>query len=372
MKHLLLTFSYTFILSLKLYSQTTYVFFGSFNRDTATDGIYVYTLDTHTGVLSKVSANNSVVNPSYLTLSPDGKYLYACTESQTKNSGSVSSYQFDPREGTLKYLNTEKSGGENPAYLTVNKSGKWLVNANFTGGSIAVYPLSEDGKIAPSVQILKFTEGSIHPQRQDRSHIHAVVFSPEQNTLFCPDLGADKIRSFNFDPSQPLPLQAESFVKTLPGSGPRHLAFHPNGKFAYCIEELSGTVSAYIYKNGLLENVQRVFTHPKNYKGAILSADIQVSPDGKFLYTSNRGDQNNIAIFSVRKNGRLKFRGYQSSLGEHPRIFALDPTGRFLIVTNQVSGNAFVFKRNKKTGALESTGSGVEIRNVSFVKIRQY
>lgn len=371
MKHIL-TFSFALIFSLKLYSQTTYVFFGSYNRDTSTDGIYVYSLDTNTGELSKISINNSVFNPSYLTLSPNGKFLYACTESQTKNAGSVSSYEFDPQKGTLTFLNSQKSGGENPVYLTVNKSGKWLVNANYTEASISVYPLSEDGRINPSVQIFQFTEGSITPGRQDLSHIHSAVFSPEQDYMFFPDLGADKIRSFQFHSLKSQPLQAENFIKSTPGGGPRHFTFHPNGKFAYCIEELGGAISVYKYQNGKLDSIQRIITHPKNYKGALLSADIHISPDGKFLYASNRGDQNNISIFSIKKDGTLKAMGYQSSLGEHPRIFAIDPTGHFLIVTNLVSGNVFVFRRNIKTGFLKKTGTEVKINNVSFVQIRQY
>ncbi len=368
----LVAFLFALIFSQNLYSQTTYVFFGSYNRDTSTDGIYVYRLDTNTGELTKISTNNSVFNPSYLTLSPNGRFLYACTESQTKNAGSVSSYEFDPEKGTLNFLNSQKSGGENPVYLTVSKSGKWLVNANYTEASISAYPLSEDGMINPSTQIFQFTEGSITPGRQDRSHVHSAIFSPEQGHIFFPDLGADKIRSFQFDSSKSQPLQAESFIKSYPGSGPRHLTFHPNGKFAYCIEELGGAVSVYKYSDGQLDSIQRIITHPKNYKGAVSGADIHVSPDEKFLYASNRGDQNNISIFSIKKDGTLKPIGYQSSLGEHPRIFAIDPTGHFLIVTNLVSGNVFVFRRNMKTGLLKKAGNEVKIANVSFVQIRQY
>jgi len=150
------------------------------------------------------------------------------------------------------------------------------------------------------------------------------------------------------------------------------LTFHPNGKFAYCIEELSGSISVYKYENGLLDSIQRIITHPKNYKGFVMSADIHISPDGKFLYASNRGDQNNISIFSIKEDGTLKAIGYQSSLGEHPRIFAIDPSGHFLIVTNMVSGNVFVFKRNKKTGLLTKVGNEVKINNVSCVQIKQY
>lgn len=369
----ILTFFYALIFSGSVFSQATYVFFGSYNKDTGTDGIYVYNLNMKTGKLKKISANNSVFNPSYLTLSPNGKYLYACTESQTKNAGSVSSYAFDPANGTLHFLNSQKSGGENPVYLSTDQSGRWLVNANYTEGSISVFPLSEDGRINPEVQLFHFTEGStVNPKRQDRSHVHSAVFSPNQNQVFFPDLGADLIRSYSFDSLEVKPLHNPNSISSIAGSGPRHLAFHPNGKFAYCIEELAGAVSVYEYNSGRLHAIQRIFTHPEGYKGAILSSDIHVSPDGKFLYASNRGDQNNFSIFSIDTDGKLTSIGYKSSRGVHPRTFAIDPSGKFLIATNMISGNSVVFRRNIKTGSLTKTGNQIRIKNVSTVKVRQY
>ncbi|WP_228435767.1 lactonase family protein [Chryseobacterium pennipullorum] len=333
---------------LKLYSQDTYVFFGSFNWDKDTEGIYVYQLDTLKGKLSKVSSAGGVLNPSFLALSPNGKYLFACTESKTKNAGSVSSFAFDPGKKTLRFINSQKSGGENPVYLTVHQSGKWLVNGNYTEGSFAVYPLGADGTIQPAVQNFRFSEGSVDPGRQERAHIHAAVFSPESDYLFLPDLGADKIRAYQFESekSEPAVIAEKPFTATTPGSGPRHFTFHPNGKFAYCIEEMGGAVSAYAYKNGQLNNLQRIYTHSEQYKNNFEGSDIHISPDGRFLYASNRGSENNIAIFSIQNDGTLKTAGYQSTRGKHPRTFALDETGKFMIVTNVVSGDAFVFRRD--------------------------
>lgn len=369
----ILTFLFIVFFSSFSYSQKTFVFFGSYNKSNSSDGIYVYSLDTSRGTLKKISSNNSVFNPSFLTISPNDKYLYACTESQTKNAGSVSSYEFDFQNGTLNYLNSHKSGGENPVFLTVHKSGKWLINANYTEGSISVFPLSENGKIEAATQILHFTEGSnIISKRQDRAHIHAAVFSPKHDYVFFPDLGGDKIWFYHFDTLNLQPLQNEGFIKSMHGSGPRHLIFHPNGQYVYCIEELAGAISVYNFHNGKLDSIQRIFTHPNDYKGFVMSADIHISPDGKFLYASNRGDQNNISIFSIHEDGTLKEIGYQSTLGEHPRIFAIDSSGNFLIVTNLISDNVIVFRRDINTGLLKKVGKKVNIENVSFVQIRHF
>ncbi|ASK32695.1 6-phosphogluconolactonase [Chryseobacterium sp. T16E-39] len=350
------------------------MFFGSFNRDKTTEGLYVYRMDTLRGKLKKISSVKGILNPSFLTLSPDGKYLFACTESKTKNAGSVSSFKFNPEDGKLTFINSQKSGGENPVYLTVHQSGRWLVNGNYTEGSISVYPISENGRINPRAQRYQFSEGSINEDRQDRSHIHSTVFSPDFKDLFAPDLGADKIRSYHFksDETEPLQVAEQPFVTTIAGTGPRHFTFHPNGKFAYCIEELGGAVDAYSYNDGKLEAIQRINTHTDEVKENFESSDIHISPDGRFLYASNRGDENNIAIFSIRENGTLEIVGYQPTFGKQLRVFDIDEMGNFLIVTNASTGNAFVFKRDIKTGLLKKVGRKVKIYGVSTVKIRRY
>lgn len=334
----------------------------------------MYELDTISGKLSKVTTFTGILNPSFLTVSPDGKYVFACTESKTKNGGSVSSFEFNPKNKTLTFISKQKSGGENPVYITVHKNGKWLVNGNYTEGSISVYPISEGGKIEPFVQNFQFTEGSVDKGRQDRAHIHSTVFSPDFSYLFCPDLGADKIRAYQFKNENTEPLQKAEvpFTKTISGSGPRHFTFHPSGKFAYCIEEMGGAVSVYSYENGKLSDLQRINTHSEKYKEDFESSDVHISPDGKFLYASNRGNENNIAIFSIQNDGTLKTIGYQSVKGKHPRVFGLDPSGKFLIATNAQSGNVVVFKRNPETGLLKKVGKKITIESVSCVQIRKY
>ena len=230
MKKLFILFI-TIFSCLQLYAQHTYVFFGSFNWEKETEGIYVYELNTQNGKLSKIASVSGISNPSFIALSPDGKYLFACTESKTKNGGSVSSFEFNAEKKSLQFISTQSSGGENPVYLTVHPSGKWLVNGNYTEGSVSVYPISGNGTLEPFVQNIQFSDGSVNPDRQDRAHIHSTVFSPDSDYLFLPDLGADKIRAYRFYGEKNTPLQEAEipFIKTTLGAGPRHFTFHPNG-----------------------------------------------------------------------------------------------------------------------------------------------
>ncbi|WP_343616779.1 lactonase family protein [Flavobacterium sp.] len=355
------------------FSQNTYVFLGSYNRDKSAEAIQIYQLDTLNGKLTKVTSAKNIINPSYLTVSPNGKYVYACTDTKTPNAGSVSSFEFNPENKTLTFLNSQRSGGENPVYVSVHKNGKWLANANYTEGSVSVYPLLENGKIDSIVQNFQYMDGSTHKERQTRSHVHSAVFSPECDFLFLPDLGADKIRCYAFDSNlkKPLVETQNPFTKTDLEAGPRHFTFHPNQKFGYCIEEMAGQISVYKYENGILNKIQRIATHPDNIKEGFESSDIHISPDGKFLYATNRGKENNIAIFSIDENGLLKNIGYQSTLGKHPRIFAIDESGKFLVATNVTTGNVIVFKRDLKTGLLKKTGKQIKMENVSCVQIKK-
>ena len=367
-------FFFTLFVSFNFYSQNSYVFVGSYNSDKNKEGIYVFQLDTLTGNLKKITSVKNILNPSYLTVSPNGKYIFACTETKTPNAGSVSSFEFNSKNKTLTFINSQKSGGENPVYLSVHKNEKWLVDANYTQGSVSVYPITTDGKINPIAQNFSYSEGSINKERQDRSHVHSAVFSPNYDFIFLPDLGADKIRSYRFDctKEQPLSENQYPFTQTTLGSGPRHFTFHPDGKFAYCVEELTGTISVYKYEDGKLDAIQRINAHSEEFKEGFNSGDIHISSDGRFLYASNRGEENNIAIFSIESNGRLKTIGYQSTFGKTPRIFTIDSTGKFLIVANQSSGNVIVFKRNSVTGLLKKSGTEIKVENASCVQIKQY
>ncbi|MBP9881377.1 MAG: lactonase family protein [Chitinophagales bacterium] len=353
----------------------TYLFVGTYTDGKPDKGIYIYEFNSKTGNLKKVGNGENITNPSYLTISPDGNFIYACTDTKLPNAGSVSAFRFDSISGSLTFINKQNSGGENPVYLTTNENNGFIINANYTEGTVSVFSTNLNGSLNPYGQLIQFEGNSTNIRRQDKSHIHAAVFSNDFKYIFFPDLGADKIRVFEFDTSklQPLmPLENLDFI-AIPGSGPRHFTFHPNNRFAYCINELSGNVSAFKYENGKLDSIQSIFSYSK-LQDEYNSADIHISPDGLFLYASNRWDnENTISIFTIDQlNGKLELINHQSTYGEHPRSFTLDPTGNFLIVANQVSNNIIVFKRNVKTGLLTKTGKEINVHGPSCVKMRTF
>lgn len=353
----------------------SYLFVGSYTGGKPDTGIYLYELNPKSGQLKKISTVNNITNPSFLTISPNGNYLYACTDTKIPNAGSVSAFLIDSINGKLVFVNKQASGGENPVYLTVHKSNKFIVNGNYTQGNVSVFTANQNGSLNPYSQLIQFKDSSINKTRQDKAHIHATIFLPNNDFIFLPDLGSDKIRIFKFDSSvtKPVILTNDYTVKTFAGSGPRHFTFHPNSKFAYCIEELSGMLSVYSYSNGILDSIQRLFSYSKK-QISYASADIHISPDGLFLYTSNRGEkENTIAIFSINPtNGKLNLIGHQQTYGEHPRNFTIDPTGNFLLVANQITNNIVVFKRNLKTGLLIKTNNDIKVKNPSCLQLRNY
>jgi 6-phosphogluconolactonase (cycloisomerase 2 family) len=235
--------------------------------------------------------------------------------------------------------------------------------------------VNTNGSLASFSRIVLFDGKSVNKERQERSHIHSAIFSPDQHYLFLPDLGADRIWRLSFDPLKEPPIfdTAIQNTYTVPGSGPRHFVFHPYLGYAYCIEELSGTVQAYAYTGDRLDTIQRIAAHYKKHKGDYSSADIHISPDGRFLYASNRGKENNIAIFAIDcYTGKLKLIGLQSTFGDHPRNFIIDPTGRFLLAANQISGDVVVFRRNLQTGLLIKTNIKIKVPGASCLQIHSY
>jgi len=374
---ILLTFLLTCILSSTFGQNNSkiFLFVGTYTEGKPDLGIYVYEFNSKSGQLKLRSNAENIINPSFLTITPNGQFLYACTDTKLPNDGSVTAFKIDSINGKISIINKQSSGGENPVYLTVYKNNKFVVNGNYTEGNVSVFTANEDGSLNPYSQIIQFADSSINRIRQDKAHIHATVFSTKDDFIYLPDLGSDKIRVFKFDStnSKPLIPVDNYLVNSVLGSGPRHITFHTNGKFAYCIEELSGMISVYSYYNGKLDSLQRIFSYSK-IQESYGSSDIHISPDGLFLYASNRWvEENTISIFSIdQTKGLLKLVGHQQTYGDHPRNFTIDPTGEFLLVANQVTDNIVVFKRDLKTGLLTKTENEIKVPRPSCLQMRKY
>jgi 6-phosphogluconolactonase (cycloisomerase 2 family) len=356
-------------------SAQCFLFAGVYTSGNINTGIYVYRFDVGTGALLKVAEANNLVNASFLSLSPNGKYLYACTDTKLDTDGSISAYRINRSTGQLTFLNKQLAGGRNPVYVGVHPEGNYVVSCNYTDGGIAIYSCLKDGSLSKFRHYLPFEEGSIIKGRQDEGHVHSVVFSADGRFLFSPDLGADKIRVFRFSPFKTHLLEPMEnlTIASFPGSGPRHFIFHPNNKFAYCIEELSGMVAAYAYQEGLLTPIDRKFSYSQE-QVEYGSADIHIAPDGKFIYASNRlNNENTLSIFAINaSDGTLKLVGHQSTFGDHPRSFVIDPSGNYLLVANQDAGNIVVFKRSLKTGLLEKTDIEIKLKLPASLKMICY
>jgi 6-phosphogluconolactonase len=349
-------------LSLKLFAQQSkekLLIIGTYTSG-GSDGIYVYKFNTETGENSFVSSVKTS-NPSYLAVSPDNKYVYAVNEDAP---GNVTSFVFNKTNNMLLQKNQQPSQGKHPCYITIDKTGKWVIVGNYSSGTAAVYPVNKDGSLGSPTDSVQHEGSSVNSARQESAHVHATVLSKNNKTLYVPDLGLDKVMLYNLDTKKgKLKPFSTPFVMTEAGTGPRHIDIHPNGKYAYLMEELTGSISAYKVENdGYLSLIQNISGLPRDFIGDIGSADIHVSPDGKFLYCSNRGESNTIGILSIdQSTGMLVWVDDQSTLGKTPRNFNFDPTGNFLLVANQNSDEIVIFKRDKQTGLLEDTGKRIKV-----------
>jgi 6-phosphogluconolactonase len=357
-----LLFAVPFILQ----AQEHYLLAGTYTSGKS-EGIYVLKFNSVTGEATKVSTAKSS-NPSYLAVSPNQKMVYAVNENKTDN---ISAFSFNKATGALKEINQQPASGDHPCYVSVHKSGKWVVAGNYSSGNLVVFPVNKNGSIGKAVQTVQHEGVGSNTQRQESAHVHATVFSPDGKYLFVPDLGIDKIMIYRFNQQTGrLSAHDQPFEKSKPGAGPRHMEFHPNSRFAYLMEELSGSIKVMKYDgNGHLSQLQLINGHDTTYTGKYGSADIHVSGDGNFLYCSNRENSNTIGIFKVnQQTGLLTLVGHQSTMGNTPRNFNFDPTGNYLLVANQNSDAIVVFKVNKETGLLSDTGSRINIPNPVCIK----
>ncbi len=322
-------------------------------------GIYVFNFDTATGKAVLLSHTDSSSNPEYLTITKDKQFVYAVNETA---NGMVAAYSFKDNKLNLLQLKSVKSA--DPCYITLSPDEHNLFVANYTGGSITQFHRFADGLISNAQQFIQHNGKSIHPTRQDKPHVHGAFFSPKGDYLLTPDLGMDQVFVYPYQNSNvPLDIPKSTVIKSKPGAGPRHIAFSKNGNILYVIEELSGSISVYNFNKGAASLLQNVNTHVASYKGEPGSADIHISPDGKYLYASNRGEENNIAKFPILPNGKLdeKQMSLFPTLGKRPRNFTISGDGNWLLVANQDTDNIIVYKINKTTGDLINTGNSISV-----------
>lgn len=332
-----------------------YMIVGTYTN-TGSKGIYVYDFNTQGGKAKLVSTNSETKNPSYLWVS-DGN-VYAISETNGATPGSVSAYNFDKNDGSLHFINNLPTGGDDPCYVQADASGKFVAVANYSGGSVAVFPTDDKGGLVDKKQLIQHEGESVDSNRQQGPHVHESVFSPDQKFLLTPDLGKDMVMVYAFDKTKEQPLTLQSTIQCEPGSGPRHITFHPTKKYAYLIHELQPFVSVYSFDGGNFREIQKVNVFPDGFAGNKDGAEVLVSPDGKYLYTSQRADQNTIGIFQIDETtGKITLKGFQPVLGKGPRYFTIDPSGKFLLVANQQSNNISIFDIDQQTGLLNASGN---------------
>ncbi len=346
------------------YSQEYFLITGTYTAQKS-EGIYVFKFNTQTVDYNPVSSIRSS-NPSFLALSPNQTMLYAVNENADSinaiGGGTISSYHFDKGSGQLHFINQQLSGGNHPCFISTDQSGRWLFAGNYSSGTIGLLPIKPDGSLDSLRQIIKHTGSGPNSKRQSAAHVHATRMMAN-NYLYVPDLGIDQVRIYHFNKKKGQ-LSFTSAAQSNPGSGPRHIDFSSDQHFAYLMEEMSGTVTCYKIKRGQLSFQQRIDALPAGFQGVRGGADIHVSPNGKFLYCSNRGESNSISIFSIHpQNGQLKLIGNQSTLGKTPRNFSISPDGQLLLVANQQSDEIVIFKIDAETGLLSFTGKKITVPN---------
>jgi len=330
-------------------------------------GIYVYKYESATGKLTPLGLAAESTNPSYLAIHPNHRFVYAANEIGNfagQKSGGVSAFAMDRKTGKLTLLNEVASGGIDPCHLMVDKTGKYVLVANYTSGSVAAFPILADGRLGKASSFVQHTGHGINPERQQGPHAHCILLSPDNRFVLAADLGADRVVVYRFDAALgKLTPNDPPYAEVKAGSGPRHLAFHPNGKFLYVNSEMGNIVTVFSYDaaHGTLKELQTISTLPKDFKGQSTTAEIAVHPSGRFLYCSNRGHES-LAVYAIDPvKGTLTLVEIVSSGGKEPRSFELDPSGHYLISANQNSDNLTVFHLDANTGRLTPAGQVLEI-----------
>ena len=338
-------------------------------------GIYVYRLDISSGSMEQISLVEGVPNPSYLAFDPSHRFLYAVNELKEFEgapTGAISAFTVGSSSGKLRFLNRKPTHGTDPCHLTVDKTGRYVLVANFMSGSVCVLPIREDGSLGDTTDVIQHRGSSADPLRQSGPHAHAVTLDDTGRYVFVPDLGIDKLMVYRFDTNQgTLEPNEKPWVEAPAGAGPRQLVMHPRGGYAYLINELDSTMMAFRYDGdrGSLREIQTLSTLPEDFKGASTCAEVQITPSGKFLYGSKRG-HDSIVIYAIdQKDGTLTCVGHKSTQGKTPRNFTVDPAGEFLLAANQDTDSIVSFRLDPASGELVATGHSADVPTPVCVKV---
>ncbi|MBE7176767.1 MAG: lactonase family protein [Mucilaginibacter polytrichastri] len=351
MKKLLFLMAATLVSVPVLAQNTLHLLIGTYTG-TGSTGIYSFDFNQQTGKVKKTS-ETAVENPSFVALSPDNKFAYSVSENGD-GKGGVTAFAYDG-SAKLTKLNTQSSNGDAPCHVNISADGKFVVVSNYSGGNFSVYPVKTDGSLGEAVQTIQHFGSGPDKSRQEKPHVHQSVFSPDGKYLFVNDLGLDKtfIYPFNSASATPVDTVKAKTVAAKPGAGPRHITFHPNGKLVFLVTEMGSAVSSFKYADGNLTPVQTESILPKDFHGETGAADIHVSPDGRFVYASNRLQTNNITAFRIDPDtGKLSFVQQISTFGKNPRNFMITPNGKFVLAGNQDSAEIVVYKRDAASGLL--------------------
>jgi len=341
---------------------------GTYTKGTS-KGIYVYRFYAETGKLAYLNEIDDVSNPSYLCVADNNKFVYAVNENG--KNGEVSAFTFDAKQGKLVFINKQSSSGADPCYVSVDKDQKNAFVANYSSGNLTVLPINKDGSLSPASQVVQDEGHGVNKERQEGPHVHIAMLSPDEKYLLYTDLGTDKLNMMRYHASHPQPLTpaTPAFISVKDGEGPRHIVFSNDKKHVYMVTEMGSAVHVFDYDNGKLKEKQSITLLRDGFKGQTAGAAIHISPDGRFLYASNRLETNEISVYAIDPdNGSLIFAQRVSSYGKNPRDFAIDPNGNFLVLANQDSDSIYVYRIDKSNGRISKMPANIQIGNPVCLK----
>lgn len=334
-------------------AQENYLFIGTY-APANKNSLFVYKFNTANGEARQISTVSDIENPSFFCISSDRQYLYAVSETHGGEGGHVVAFHFNKKTGILKKLNEVLSKGDDPCYIHLDKTGKWLFVANYNSGSLAVFPVEKSGQVGEAVQVITHHGRSIHLPQQSQAHVHCTLPSPDNKYVLVADLGMDKIFTYTFnDKTGTLAAADPPYVEVTAGTGPRHLLFSRDAKYVYAIHELGDIITVFKNNHGKLSEEQIISTAPPGYHERNWAAEIHFSSDGKFLYATNRDDLNDMVVYAVnQRNGKLSYLNRYSTGGKTLRYFMISPDGKYVLIGQRNGDDIILYQRNKETGLL--------------------